>query len=81
MGGFPTATVCRWLVLRAYPIISPRPFGGRGVGGEGDRVTRIAAGFLDGLRQSLALTPTLSRRERGTFWDRFLVNAGGVEIA
>jgi len=36
------------------------------------RVTRIAAGFLDGLRQSLALTPTLSLRERGTFWDRFL---------
>ncbi|GEM_PF-184796 len=33
-------------------------------------MVRIAAGFLNRFRRSLALTPTLSRRERGTFWDR-----------
>ncbi|GEM_PF-3382212 len=36
------------------------------------RVARIAADFLDQLRRSLALTPTLSQRERETFWDTFL---------
>jgi len=34
------------------------------------KVAPIAAGFLDQLRRSLALTPTLSQRE--TFWDTFL---------
>jgi len=36
------------------------------------RVARIAAGVLNRFRHSLALTPTLSPRERGTFWDRLL---------
>ena len=37
------SAVC-YVALKAYPIISPRPFGGRGVGGEG---ARIAAGLLN----------------------------------
>ena len=43
------------------------------------RVARIAAGFLNRFRRSLALTPTLSRRERGIFWAR-LFNAKAVAL-
>jgi len=38
------------------------------------RVTRIAAGFLDRLRRSLALTANLSQRER-ELWDGLLVKS------
>jgi len=44
--------------MRAYPIISPHAFGGRG--------WLENAGFLDRLRQPVALTPTLSQRVRGS---------------
>jgi len=37
------------------------------------RVPRIDAGFLHRFLFSLALTPTLSRRERGTSSDRLLI--------
>jgi len=40
--------------------------------GAGVRVARIAAGFLNRFRGSLALTPTLSQRER-EFWDNLLL--------
>ncbi len=57
-----------------FPVKTPyleripkSPLSRSGGEGSGVRVARIAAGFLDRLRRSLALTPTLSRRERWLF--------------
>jgi len=46
--------------------------------GSGVRVARIAAGFLNRFRRSLALTPTLSQRERGTLWNKLLADRDGA---
>jgi len=52
--------------------ISPPPLARSAGEGPGVRVARIAAGFLDRLRRSLAVPPMLSQREREP-WDRLLV--------
>ncbi len=69
---FAETTPLSVLSIRAYPIISPRPFGGRRGGGEGGS---NRCRFSQSIPTFACPHPTLSQRERGAFWDGLLAFA------